>query len=106
VFFLHLDGLNHEFVHTPHDRGIAQAVAQDGLPVSDGGNIAETAEHREPGYLQQKRVARRHRIQQHLQSEVLDQLRRLCREGCRELEVAIAVHQEGLHDASRSRIDR
>ena len=39
-------------------------------------------------------------------AEVLDQLRRLRREGCRELEVAVAVHQEGLHDASRSRIDR
>ncbi len=100
-----LDRLDREIIDAAHDRRVREAIPQDFLPIPDRFDIAQAAENGGFGDLQQKGVLPRHRREQGLQPEVLHQIVGERRRLLRRVEVALPVHQEGLHDASRSRTE-
>ncbi len=99
------DRLDREIVHAAHDRRVREAIPQDILPIPDRFDVVQAAENGGFGDLQQKGVLPRHRRKQALQPEVLHQIVGERRRLLRSVKVAIAVHQEGLHDASRCRTE-
>ena len=63
-------------------------------------DVVQQREHCFLGHVQQEWVALRHGLEQHLELEVLHKILRAGRRLLFEVEVAISVHQESLHDAS------
>ena len=83
---------------------IAQAISQRILSVFD---CVEVVGHpRQYGFLrhfQDERILGRHRVEQGVQFEVLNENPLVRRRGASEIEVAIPVHEKGFHDVNRSR---
>ncbi len=98
---LGVDCLHGDVVHLPYDGGVLQGIAQDLLAVGDRPRVVEARQDGRSGDVEEELVAERHGREQRVELQVLRQI--VCAGGelVLEVEVPVAVHEEGLHEPMR-----
>ncbi len=98
--------LDRQIIQLPDHQRIGENVAKNVLAVSHVLFVGETLQNRLARHVVQVSVAESHRVEQHIQFQVLDQRFAVLRQSRLEIEIAIPVHEKGFHGLIRPRICR